>query len=55
MHYLNATIELGVGDSGLTLSAEAGSAPGAVVVSGWDGKNNSGPRLYCCSIIPNNP
>jgi hypothetical protein len=34
VHYLNATIELGPDDSGLTISAAPGAKPGDVVVSG---------------------
>ena len=34
VHFLNATIELGPEDSGLTITAAPGSKPGSVVVSG---------------------
>jgi hypothetical protein len=34
VHYLNATLELGPSDSGLTITAEPGALPGSVVVSG---------------------
>ena len=56
-HFLNATIELGAADSGTTITAAPGAAPGSVVVSGgqllkpsWSKSSRTAPNASGAQI-----